>query len=173
MKIIPYRIRRPDLEMVEIMRRIYNAVRADLSDPPPEPRTYDQQTAWWKSRDHEKTQAFLYNPENEPFNMIGFSLLQQKHPDFKTPQIGLWPEDQGKGYGRQIVNHYLETADGPLAGSDLFRSPAIAHINDSVGWKQVGSKDGSRLLYHPGPYMDPRQDEIYRDILRYHGLEDK
>jgi hypothetical protein len=87
--------------------------------------------------------------------------------------MGVRPVERKKGYGRAVVRHYLSTVIGPLVGEALAGNTAINIINEELGWKAVGEVDGVLKLFHPRETPPERQDEIYRDILKYHGLEDK
>jgi len=157
---------------VERMRQIYSETMSSLATHPIPERGPISQQEWWKSLDQSKVQAFLYAPINRPWEFIAFSIVQKKHEHFTTPIFAITPKEHGKGYGEQILRHYLFVANGPLAGEDSLSNPAIAHLNDRNGWQVLGiDEKGVRKLYHPG-YRDlseEQQQVAYDEIVRYHG----
>lgn len=169
-KLIPHPIREPI--QVELMRQIFNAIRSDMETISYIPEISEQkQKIWWTSLDHSKVKAFLYTPVDEPWYFVAFSVVQKKG-DFTTPMFGVVPAAHGRGYGREIIKHYLEVANGPLAGSQRKDNGAIRHLNQELGWQIVGETEEAELLYHSGIIKnDPRQEEIYEEILRYHGVK--
>jgi len=153
---------------VEIMRQLYHSTKPwlEVSEPLPS-RTIEEQQAWWNDMPHPKI-AHLYTPVEEPWNFVAFSIVQRKG-NFNTPIFGIHPAYHRRGYGEVILHHYLEVADGPLAGSDKLTNGAIIKLNDRNGWKVIDVDDkGVRKLFHPGVH-DDRQQEIYDEICRYHG----
>jgi len=157
---------------VERMRQIYNETLPDLATRPGlTPRTEAAQQEWW-SEVHDHAVAHLYSPITEPWKFVAFSLVQWKPGGIVTPLFAIETAWQGRGLGRQIIDHYLKIANAPLAGSALTSNRAIMHLNERAGWQQLAERDGVALLYHPGPHPtdDARQREIFDAIMEYHGL---
>ena len=153
---------------VERMRQIYLECRPWLSVQDLPDRSEVEQQEWWNSiKGHSK--AFLYSPSEEPWKFVAFSLLRKKSANIVSPMIGIAEEYRGKGYARKIIQHYISAAGGALAGSARSDHTQILRLNYELGWQEVGEKDGMILLYHPGCIENHRQEEIYREILRYHG----
>src|SRR5438128_10450650 len=152
---------------VEVMRRIYNLAVPDLATRPLSPRVEHSQQKWWACLDKSRVTAHLYHPVAMPWRFVAFSLVQWKERGIATPMFAIHPDWQHRGYGREIIDHYLEVANGPLAGSALKSNAAIMHLNEKAGWRVVSEADGVVQLYHPGiaPQNDARQREIYAAIL--------
>ena len=171
--LVPRRITEP--WEVEVMRRIFNLTLADLATRPLQPRDEHSQQRWWSALDKTRTVAHLYSPIAMPWHFVAFSLVQWKDRGIATPMFAIHPDWQHRGYGREIIDHYLEVANGPLAGSALKSNAAIMHLNKRAGWQTVSETETVAHLYHPGvptqsDRSEARQREIYEAILDYHGI---
>ena len=153
---------------VEVMRNLYQSCKPwlEVSGPLPN-RTAEEQQAWWNEMPHPKV-AYLYVDIDKPWEFIAFSIIQRKG-SFSTPIFAIHPAQHRRGLGEVILRHYLQVADGPLAGSDKLSNGAIVHLNDRNGWQVLEIQDGVRKMFHPGVHND-RQQEIYDEIMRYHGI---
>jgi GNAT superfamily N-acetyltransferase len=152
------------------MRQIFNATLPALSTIPLTAKSAEEQQAWWNGRDPALVRGFLYSPVAWPWEMVAFSLLTQRD-GFTTPLFAIDPAWQGRGYGAEIIRHYIAEARGPLAGSALRANAAISHLNAKAGWIEVGGDTKVAQLYHPGAVEDrdaTRQQEIYDSIMEYH-----
>jgi RimJ/RimL family protein N-acetyltransferase len=125
--------------------------------------TAEQQQAWWRNIDHKRVQVHLYSPIEQPWEIVAFSMVTDRG-DFCTPMFAVSNTWWGKGYGEEIIRHYLALAEGkPLRGEQLTLNPAIQHLNKKLGWLIVAERDGTQFLVHP----NGRQQEIYDEIIRY------
>ncbi len=165
--LVPRRISEP--WEVERMRQIFNATIDDLATVKLEPKSEGDQQRWWQAMDQSRVVAFLYAPVAAPWRFVAFSMLQWKPNGVVTPLFAVDPEWHGFGYGREIIDHYLHVANGPLAGSALKSNEAIMHLNKQAGWQVVSEDERVVKLYHPGVNPGSRDEEILKEILRYHG----
>lgn len=154
-----------ELWQVEIMRQIYNQCLEGYTKQLEPIGEYEQQE-WWSGQDG--TRAYLYLPVREPWRFIGFSCLRALGDQAMSPIMGIKPDERGKGYGRAVVQHYIEMANMPMIGESLVGNTAINTINSQLGWKVMREEDGVLKLFHPHKVPDARQQECYDEIVRYH-----
>lgn len=165
--------------LIEIVRAIFNANIADLATKPLHVLEQDEQQEWWKNLDHQNVQLHVYSPVEQPWQIVAFSLVRN-HGHFSTPQFAIAGGYSGRGYGTEIIQHYIEVAGQPLYGQQLVANEAIRHMNQKAGWKVLYEREGVEYLFHPGraPFLpcpciactsadDARQREIYDEIVRY------
>lgn len=167
-------LRMPVVEpwQVEIMRQLYNDAIPELATMSRLPyRSATEQQSWWANR-APGTKAFLYLPIETPWAFVAFSLLTPRGKLY-SPVFAIRPEWRGRGFAREIIQHYLDMADGPLVGSQRIDNARIRELNRDEGWEviqTVSGFDGSFMveqLYHPGR-RGVRQQEIFDEIVRYH-----
>jgi len=147
------------LDQVDEMRKIYNECLPFLSTKPLPPRTRREQEAWWLSLDPKKVKAFLYYPTEGRQVPVAFSLVQWK-PDKVTPMFGITESARGNNYAREIIEHYLEVAGGPLEGEVLESHKAILRLNEEAGWEISHTKDGVVYMSHPNKQNYPDYQAI-------------
>jgi GNAT superfamily N-acetyltransferase len=145
---------------VERMRQIYNDTIDDLATTPLVKLNEYEQQDWWREREV-GTRAWLYAPIVTPWRMVAFCLLTQRN-GFVTPLFAIDPMWHGRGYGKEIIQHYLTEAKGPLAGSALKKNAAIMHLNQQAGWQVLSETEEVVNLYHPG------REECFDSIVAYH-----
>ena len=149
-------------EDVECMRRIYNACLAFMTKPL-SPITPEQQEKWWEELPSKvkKFKAYLYREDGE---IVAYSLLQWHFDGRITPLFGITENARGKNLARQIIQHYLSEADGPLWGEELSSHKAIIKMNEEAGWQLLREENGVRYLYHPN---EKRTYPDYKGMLEY------
>lgn len=147
---------------VEAMRVIFNACREFMTKPF-EPITIEQQAKWWKELPNtvRRYKAFIYREDGE---IVAYSLLQWHNDGRITPLFGISASARGHNLARQIIQHYLAEADGPLYGEELSSHKAIIKLNKEAGWKLLREENGVRYLYHPN---DKRTYPDYRGMVDY------
>jgi GNAT superfamily N-acetyltransferase len=154
-----------DLAQVEIMRQIFNECLPFMTKPFDQV-TFQEQQTWWKSL-HLKVlrwKAFLYKQDGL---VVAYSLLQWHHDGRITPLFGIRKEARGKNLARQIIQHYLREADGPLHGEERSDHAAIIKMNQEAGWQLLREEKGVRYLYHPN---EKREYPDYKGMLEYWGI---
>ena len=156
--------------LIERMRQIYNTMIPWVATRPLTPIESQPQQDWWNQLvDHTKTTFHLYSPIETPWEICAYSVVTDRG-DFCTPHFAIGGAWWGRGYGAEIIQHYLEVAAKPLYGSQLVSNAAIRHLNTKFGWHVLDTRDGVEYLHHPGVNPNIRQQEIYDEILRYHGV---
>lgn len=155
------------------MRQIYAATIEALETKPLPHRSPEDQYLWWQGLDHGMSRFFLYSPVEQPWEIVAFSMITRRGK-YSTPMFAIHPFFHGRGYGREIIQHYIQEADGPLAGEQLVSNETIRYLNSEAGWNVVSSNGIVEKLWHPGPHadVDPMQD-AYDEIIRYHGYRDQ
>jgi hypothetical protein len=153
-------------EQVDQMRLIYNECRPFLATKPLPERTYEEQQEWWASlpKTTSRVKAFLYESVDKPGETVAFSMLQWKLTGRTTPIFGIYSKARGLGFAREIIQHYLDEAEGPLYGEMLASHEAIVKMNWEVGWQKIEERDGVIYLYHPNPQ---RSYPDYAGMLEY------
>lgn len=163
-KLIAYRMP-PDAHpaLVERMRELYIA-SLQFFTKPLSPPTKEEQQVWWASLDHSKVIVHLYSPVEQPWEIVAFSMLTDRG-QYYTPLFAISDSWWHKGYGEDIIRHYLALASPkPLHGEELADNGAIVHLNEKAGWRVVAERNGVHYLYHP----NDKQQEAYDEIVRYH-----
>ena len=163
-----------DSWQVEVMRQIYNENLDSLATKPLPYRTCAAQQQWWDENKH-SLRAFLYEPTDRPSTFVGFLLLRDRG-GFCTPIIALRKEEWGKGYGKELINDYLQKSDGPMAGSQLVSNAMICHLNKKAGWRVLGEREEQngmvQLLFHPGLNQTGSiSPSVLASILKYLELD--
>ena len=155
------------LEDVEEMRKIFNECREFMTKPLAH-ITPSQQGKWWKELPNnvKRFKAFIYRDAGE---IVAYSLLQWHNDGRITPLFGIISTARGKNIARQIIQHYLSEADGPLHGEELSSHKAIIKMNQEAGWELVREENGVRYLYHPNEKATQRYPN-YETILEYWSL---
>lgn len=168
MDLTSIRISTPD--QVEKMRIIYNDNLDMLSTSEIPYREFQEQQDWWKENSS-ILDAYLYEITDNPGEAIAFLVLTNRGR-FYTPIIAISKKFWGKGYGKLIINDYIDKANAPLAGSQLKSNEAICHLNSKVGWQIIGQAEQPAglidLLYHPGVNADTSKDiSIKNEIIEF------
>jgi hypothetical protein len=149
--------------LIERLRVLYNTAIPFLATHRIETQTCESQQAWWRNLDHTKVMVHLYSPVEFPWEIVAFSQVTDRGT-YCTPMFALSNLWWGKGYGEEIIEHYLFVASGkPLHGEQLTSNGAICHLNKRLGWKIISERDGMQTLVHP----NNRQQDIYDEIIRY------
>lgn len=150
------------LALVEVLRNLYNSSIPYFTKPL-NANTWDQQHEWWMKLDFSKVQIHLYSRRSHPWEIIAFSMLTD-HGDYVSPVFGVTAQYHGQGYGSEIIEHYLQLANGkPLRGAQLKSNGPICTLNRRMGWRVVSEDDDVQYLEHP----NNREQEIYDEIVRY------
>jgi GNAT superfamily N-acetyltransferase len=156
---------------VEILRELYIGAIEQLSTRPLHRNTTEEQWAWWDGLDHSKVTVHFYSTVDEPWRIIAFSMVTDRG-SFCTPMFAIAKVAWGRGYGQEIIEHYLEVASPkPLYGSQLVSNGAICHLNRKNGWMVLREVDGVQMLFHPNGDSHAGQthpQEAYDEIVRYH-----
>lgn len=160
MRLIPTTITTED--QVEAMRQIFNECLEFMTKPMAVVSHWEQRK-WWRELPTKvkSFKAFAYATEEEPKKTIAFSLLQWHKDGRITPLFGITKEARGKNIARQIIQHYLREADGPLIGEERSDHKAIIKMNQEAGWVLICECAGVRYLYHPN---------LKRDFPDYQGM---
>lgn len=132
------------MEQVLVLRRIYNENREALATVPLPERTEEEQRDWWCLLDHSRVRLWLHFEGEE---VIGFSMLTDRG-GFETPMFAIAKEHQRKGYARAFIEHYLQKATSPLAGSQLVSNERICRLNAMYGWQVMWERGGVQYLYN-------------------------
>lgn len=149
--------------LIERMRVLFNANIDSLATKPLSLQTSRSQYDWWRSLDHTKVTFHIYSPKEWPWEIVAFSMVTDRG-DYCSPMFAISNLWWGRGYGEQIIQHYLLVADEkPLQGEQLASNGAICHLNEKLGWLVVREENGVQYLRHP----NNRQQEIYDEIIRY------
>jgi GNAT superfamily N-acetyltransferase len=166
MKLIPHRLASDGHpHLIEQVRVLYNSTLFFLATHPISPQSKEGQQAWWKDLDHSRVVVHLYSPVESPWDIVAFSMVTDRGLYF-TPMFAISNNYWGKGYGQEIIEHYLALAAGkPLRGEQLVSNGAICHLNARYGWNIVGERDGTQFLIHPNNV--DRQQEVYDEMVRY------
>ncbi len=157
-------------EQVEIMRIIYNE-NLDMFTRQLTCNTYEQQQEWWKLN-KDKLRAYLYEQIDNPGEFLAFLVFTDRNL-FCTPTIAIKRAFWGQGFGKEIVNDYIQKTEKPMAGSQLKSNAAICHLNKKAGWQIIGEGDTENgkvdLLFHPGlNLVNNNIDEIMKAVWEYH-----
>lgn len=165
MKLRPIRLwRDSDPVLVEIMRDIFVRTINDLSTKPLVPPTPAEQQVWWEMLDHSNVKVFLWRPIERPWEIVAFSMITDRG-DHATPMFAIDPVFQGRGYAREIIDHYIRTAGKPLRGEQLKSNEAIRKLNAEAGWRLLATEGGIEYLRHPGVSALPPRYPDYSAIL--------
>ncbi len=150
------------------MMEILNECRPWLTKSIPE-ITPETQLRWWNELPEKvlRYKAFVYFLEDAPVDRIAFSLLQWHKDGRTTPLFGIRARARGQNLARQIIQHYLREAEGPLCGEERSDHAAIIQLNQEAGWIFIAERNGVRFLYHPN---EKRTYPDYQGILEYHGV---
>jgi GNAT superfamily N-acetyltransferase len=136
------------LAQIEAVRIIYNDNLESLATKPLPRRLYHEQIKWWLELDKSKVRLWLHY-DTAGYRLIGFSMLTARG-DCHTPIFAIRKEEQGLGYARHFIEHYLKAAGTPLRGEQLRSNEAIVYLNAEYGWEVLASYNGVDDLYHPG-----------------------
>lgn len=149
------------------MRVIFNECLSFMTKPLP-PVSPERQQEWWAELPQKvkKFKAFTYKTDRD-LVIVAYSLLQWHHDGSITPLFGISKVARGKNLAREIIQHYLSEADGPLHGEELSSHAAIIKLNREAGWKLLREENGVRYLYHPN---DKRELPDYKEMLEYWGI---
>lgn len=152
---------------IEAMRLILNEC-LEFMTKPMAPVTLEQQIDWWKTLPLRvlRFKAFTYESDRD-FGIVAFSLLQWKKNGTITPLFGITKSARGHGIAREIIQHYLSEADGPLHGEQLVSHAAICKLNAEAGWEIVAQVGDVQHLYHPN---QKRTLPDYQGMLEYWGV---
>lgn len=151
--------------LVVLLGEMYNGALDQLSTKPLRRNTPEEQLAWWAALPQEVV-VHLYSPVEEPWRIVAFSMVRDRGT-FCTPMFAVVPGEHGKGYGAEIIRHYLSVAwPKPLVGSQLVSNGAIRHLNNRYGWEVTEVRDGVEYLFHPSGRDYPQS--TYDEIIRYH-----
>ena len=152
---------------VEMMGKILNEC-LEFMTKPMAPITPERQKEWWDELPSKvaKFKAFTYKTDRDLVT-IAFSLLQWHHDGRITPLFGISKIARGQNIARQIIQHYLSEADGPLYGEELSSHAAIIKLNQEAGWQLRYEENGVRYLYHPN---EQRDYPDYKGMLDYWGI---
>ena len=144
------------------MRHIYNECLRWMTKPLSR-ITPEQQEKWWAELPHRvrRFKAFLYRDGEK---VVAYSLLQWHYDGRITPLFGITERARGKNLARQIIQHYLSEADGPLWGEELSSHKAIIKMNQEAGWELLREENGVRYLYHPN---EKRTFPDYKGMVEY------
>lgn len=142
------------------MRVIFNEC-LEFMTKPIDPITPKQQAKWWAGMQSRKFKAFVYRVKGE---IVAYSLLQWHSDGRITPVFGITPKARGGNLARQIIQHYLSEADGPLYGEELSSHKAIVKLNKEAGWLLIREERGVRYLYHPN---DGVEYPDYKGMVEY------
>ena len=174
-KLIAHRLTRDSHPaLIEELRLIYNENIGDLATHPLQWLAPEVQQEWWKNLDHPNVVVHLYSPVETPWVIVAFSKVTFRLGGYATPQFAIAKGYWGRGWGSEIIAHYLQVANRPLYGEQLVANAAICHLNKRFGWRIIETEAGVDYLYHPGVStpeqadMFNRQQEIYDEIIRYH-----
>jgi GNAT superfamily N-acetyltransferase len=156
-------------EDLESVRQIFNECLSFMTKPF-DPITPEQQAKWWAELPYKvlRYKAFVYRLPDAPA-IVAYSLLQWHKDGRITPLFGIRKDARGKNIAREIIQHYLAEADGPLYGEELCSHTAIIKMNEEAGWELVREENGVRYLYHPNEKATQRYPN-YETILEYWSL---
>jgi len=153
--------------LVEALRVLYIEALAELATKPLVANTPEQQLAWWQGVNHMKSFFWLLFEPERPWDPVGFVKLTRHDAGYYTPMFALAKRVHGKGYGREVIQFYLDKAKGlPLWGAQLVSNAAICHLNQEAGWIVKHEQDGVQHLFHPNHDNYPQR--AYDEIVRYH-----
>lgn len=152
---------------LEAMRLILNEC-LEFMTKPMGPVTREQQQDWWQTLPLRvlRFKAFVYEHPRD-YGIVAFSLLQWKKNGTITPLFGITKSARGQGIARQIIQHYLAEADGPLHGEQLATHTAICKLNEEAGWQITAQVGNVQYLYHPN---QKRSLPDYQGMLEYWGI---
>lgn len=145
---------------LQTIRVIFNENRAAFTRPF-EKITPEGQREWWYSLDPAVVRVWVW--DNEAGETVGFSMLTD-HGTYMSPVFAISKKFMGMGYGRLIIQHYLENAGKPLKGEQRVDNPAIRYLNARAGWRILYEKDGIEYLEHDGPKTFPDYDAILKGL---------
>jgi len=158
-----------DPVLIEIMRNLFAAGTSGYSREVFIPTAPEQQE-WWKTLPHDKVKAFLWRDDERPWEIVAYSLITDCGT-FASPVFAVAPMFQGRGYGDQIIKHYIATAGKPLRGQQLVSNGAIRKLNARNGWVVVRKSTALwtnpdiEYLEHPGPTTTfPDYDAILKGL---------
>ena len=161
----PIRLRQDsDPYLIEKMRQIFVGSIEDLSTKPLLAPTPAEQQAWWANLDHSKIKAFLWRPDDRPWEIVAFSMVTDRG-NYATPIFAIDGPFRKRGYAHQIIDHYIAVADKQLLGEQLVSNKAICELNATHGWTILSGNRYVEKLWHPGPHP-PAGYPDYEAILR-------
>lgn len=163
MKLVPIEVTND--RQIEAMRQIFNECLPFMTKPM-EPVSPWNQRIWWVNlpKKVKRFKAFVYEDETQRGEILAYSLLQWHLDGRTTPLFGIRKGARGQNLARQIIQHYLKEAEGPLWGEERSDHAAIIKLNQEVGWKLLSEKCGVRYLYHPN---DRRSFPDYQGMVEY------
>jgi len=150
MTLVPWRVPPRAESLIEKVRLIYNENLPLLATKPLTPVTKEQQRKWWAGVDHDKVKLYVYMDPDDVWSdiVVGFSLLTDRG-SYVTPMMAVTEKYHDRGYGQEIMLHYLQTAHPkPLRAQSLMLNLGICMLNSLMGWKVIGSQDGVYDLWH-------------------------
>lgn len=150
--------------LIETMRQIFVSAIPDFTKSLVPPTPVEQQ-AWWANLDHSKVKVFLWRLDERPWEVVAFSMVTDRG-EYATPIFAIDSYYRGRGFARQIIRHYITTANKPLRGEQLSTNAAICRLNAEAGWRVVGTVGTIQLLEHDGPNSPtyPRYDLLLRGL---------
>ena len=143
---------------LEAMRCIFNFCIPFMTKPF-SPITPEQQGKWWSELQKTHYKAFVYRDSTG--KIVAYSLLQWHKDKSTSPLFGIAEGEQGHNYAREIIQHYLSEAGGPVAGEELSSHTAMIKLNQEAGYLFIKEENGVRYLYNPnGKYLPPYYLEL-------------
>jgi GNAT superfamily N-acetyltransferase len=97
-----------------------------------------EQLAWWE-RMQGRVRAWLYTTPHGL--IIGFGLVRQDEAGRWCTTLGVDPDFQGRGYGREITADLVRRNTGPLYGAALRSNPAGVRLHVEADWEPIEGPD--------------------------------
>ena len=137
-------------ERLEALRRIRNECRMDMTHSQEE-ISEEQQAAWFQNLDRENNWAWVFTLKGEnPSEYVGYAYLKRREGKM-YPAYGLAQSFRGKGLAKHVVQYALDACQQDADGDFWETNEAIAHVDFTLGWREVERKDGLVIVHYPWP----------------------
>ncbi|MDE6837634.1 MAG: GNAT family N-acetyltransferase [Acutalibacter sp.] len=130
--------------LLDIQRRAFGALLEKYQDFDTNPAAEPLEKIQWRLNSPERD-YWLIQAEGQP---VGLACVRQSEKGRCVSPIGLLPEWQGKGVGRQVMalleKSYPDDCYWEL--STIFQEPGLCRFYESLGYKRTGSE--TQVLPH-------------------------
>lgn len=134
---------------LETLRQIRNQCRMELTHSQDE-ITPETQAYWFSKLDRQNNWAWVFTPLDAHHEFVGYTYLRRRDGKM-LPSYGIAEAHRGKGYARHIVQFALDACMDDADGDLWETNSAIAHVDFSLGWKEVKRENGIITVHYPYP----------------------
>lgn len=113
----------------------------------------DRQRAWWAEQ-RNRVRAWLY--ADDAGATVGYGLLRQTKDGRWWTSVAVLDQFAGKGYGRTITHHLVNTVPHEVWSEALNDNHAAQRLHNAGDWEVIGA-DNDRTFYRTRPKVRAAQ----------------